>query len=173
VVEHASTEKMIETVKSFSPNVAATLTLHHATITYDDVCDFDDKVIDSFNYCKPIAKISSDKEAVIAAMTSGNPKFFLGSDSAPHPIEKKQSDTPPAGIFTAPMVLPALCEIFDREEKLDRFENFVSVFGTEFYGLPQNEDVITLDKKDWTIPEMAGNVKVFRGGETLSWKIAD
>jgi len=170
-VEHATTRELIEAVKAAGPNVAAGLTYHHAVVTYDEVINKEGKIIDAFKYCMPVAKTDDDCRAVIEAMTSGNPKFFFGSDSAPHPIEKKQSENPPAGIFTAPVALPGLAEIFEKEGRLERLEDFVSKFGAEFYGMPLNTGRLELVKEDWAAPEMAGNVKVFRGGETFKWKI--
>ncbi|MFA6171812.1 MAG: amidohydrolase family protein [Patescibacteria group bacterium] len=172
VVEHASTRELIEAVKAAGPNVAAGLTYHHAVVIYDDVINKEGKIIDAFKYCMPVAKTDDDCKAVIEAMTSGNSKFFFGSDSAPHPIEKKQSDNPPAGIFTAPVALPGLAEIFEKEGKLEKLEDFVSRFGAEFYGMPLNTGSLELIKEDWAAPEMVGNVKVFRGGETFKWRTA-
>lgn len=173
IAEHANTQEMIELVKVAGPNVAATLTYHHAAFTTDDVINEAGEIINAFNYCKPIAKTETDRKAVVAAMTSGNPKFFFGSDSAPHPLEKKLSANPPAGIFNAPVVLPGLAEIFEREGQINKLEDFVSRFGAQFYGLPLNEGNITLIKEDWQAPEMIGNVKVFRGGKIFSWKVKE
>lgn len=172
VVEHATTREMLELIKGAGPNVAAGLAYHHAMITYDEVINSEGKVIDSFKYCMPIAKSEDDRKAVMEAMVSGNPKFFFGSDSAPHPIEKKQSENPPAGIYSTPVIMPGLAEIFEAEGRLERLEDFVSKFGAEFYGLPLNQGTVTLVKEDWVAPEMVGNVKVFRDGETFKWKIA-
>jgi dihydroorotase len=173
VVEHASNRETIELVKGSGLNVAAGLTYHHAAITTEDVLDSDGKIINAFNLCMPVAKSEDDRRAVISAMTSGNPKFFFGSDSAPHPMDKKLGDNPPAGIFTAPVALPGLAEIFEAEGKLENLENFVSRFGAEFYGLPLNTGSVELIKEDWVAPKMVGNVKVFRGGEVFKFKVKD
>ncbi|MFA6394153.1 MAG: dihydroorotase [Patescibacteria group bacterium] len=173
VVEHASNRETIELVKGSGPNVAAGLTYHHAVITTEDVLDGKGEVINAFNLCMPVAKSEDDRRAVISAMTSGNSRFFFGSDSAPHPLYKKQSENPPAGIFTAPVILPGLTEIFEAEGKLENLENFVSRFGAEFYSLPLNTGSVELIKEDWVAPEMVGNVKVFRGGEILKWRITE
>ncbi|MFA6106304.1 MAG: dihydroorotase [Patescibacteria group bacterium] len=179
VAEHITTRELIEIVNNSGPNVAGSLTYHHATITAGDVLDESGSVKNAFNLCMPVAKSEDDRRAVIEAMVSGNPKFFFGSDSAPHPLEKKQSPStgsgqaPPAGIFTAPVALPGLAEIFEREGKLEELENFVSRFGAEFYGLPLNIGTVELVKEDWKAPEMIGNVKVFRGGEMFKWKVSD
>mgnify|MGYP001559439394 CR=1 FL=1 len=172
VVEHASTRKIIEFVKKAPWNVAATLTAHHALVNYGDVFNPQGRIKDPFLYCKPIAKTADDQEAVIEAMTSGNPKFFFGSDSAPHSIWKKNSNEPPAGIFAAPVVIPLLCEIFEREKKLERLENFVSRFGAKFYGLPFNTGKIEIEREEWRVPdEIDSGVKIFKGGETLQWQV--
>lgn len=171
VVEHASTRKIIEFVKKAPWNVAATLTTHHALVNYGDVFDSQGRILNPFLYCKPVAKTADDQEAVIEVMTSDNPKFFFGSDSAPHLIWKKNSDEPPAGIFTAPVVLSLLCKIFEREKKLERLENFVSRFGAEFYGLPLNKGKITLERGEWLVPEEFEGVKIFKGEEILQWQV--
>lgn len=171
VVEHASTRKMIEFVKKAPANVGATLTLHHALVNYSDVFGIDGAIRNPFLYCKPVAKTADDQEEGIKAMVSGNPKFFFGSDSAPHPIWKKNSSNPPAGIFTAPVALPLLCEIFEREGKLEILEDVVSRFGAKFYGLPLNEGTIELERESWVVPDEYEGVKIFWGGKTLQWQI--
>jgi len=171
IVEHVSTDKMIEYVKKASDNVGATLTIHHALLTYGEVCNSGMEIYNPNYYCKPIAKKVSDKHAVIAAMMSGNPKFFFGSDSAPHPLSAKVKYPPSAGIFTAPVVLPLLCELFENYAKFSRLEDFVSRFGAQFYGLPLNEGKVVLKKESWAVPVYAGDVSIFRGGRRISWQI--
>lgn len=171
VVEHATTQEMLEFVKKAPDNVAATLTVHHALLTYQDVFDEKEKIKNSFNYCKPVAKSGDDRQAVVKAMVSGNKKFFFGSDSAPHNISQKIKEKPAAGIFSAPVVLPLLCQIFEKTDKLDMLENFVSKFGAEFYGLPLNQKKITLKSQDWKIPLNYEEIPIFKGGETLEWQI--
>lgn len=172
VVEHASTRRMIEFVKKAPSNVAATLTVHHALVNYCDVFDCGNgKIKNPFLYCKPVAKTENDRWAVIKAMTSGNPKFFFGSDSAPHPIDKKKGDNPPAGIFSAPVALPLLCEIFENEKKLDRLENFVSKFGAKFYDLPLNTGRIKIKREEWRVPDKNNGIKIFKGGEKIQWQV--
>jgi len=171
VVEHATTHEIIEFVKGAPQNVGATLTVHHAVLNYCDVCDSEGKICSPDNYCKPIAKSEEDRIAIIRAMTSGNQKFFFGSDSAPHPMSAKEKTPPAAGIFTAPVALPLLCEIFEKNSALSRLEDFVSRFGAEFYGLPLNEGEITLRRNPWTVPDYLGLVHIFRGGQVLNWRI--
>lgn len=171
VVEHASTREMIDFVESAPSNVFATLTAHHAIVGYDDVCDRRGRIKNPLLYCKPVAKRFDDGVAVIRAMTGGNRKFFFGSDSAPHPLAKKRSDNPPAGIFTAPVVLPALAKIFEEAHALNHFEAFVSENGARAYGLAPNWGTVTLEQKIWTVPEMVGDVAVFLGGQELDWQV--
>jgi dihydroorotase len=169
VAEHASTSELIEFVANAPKNVAATLTAHHAILTYGDVCDEIGKIINPYHYCKPIAKKPSDRNAIVRAMLSGNPKFFFGSDSAPHPASAKTKFPPAAGIFSAPVALPILCELFDKNNALPKLENFVSRFGAEFYGLPLNSGELVLKRKEWIVPENLGDVRIFKGGHKLSW----
>lgn len=173
VAEHATTCTMIDYVERAPQNVAATLTVHHAILNYGDVCDSSGKIVNPDNYCKPIAKAVVDQVAIIKAMTSGNPKFFFGSDSAPHPMSAKEKVPPAAGIFTAPVALPLLCQLFEENDALSRLENFVSRFGALFYGLPLNDNEITLRRSPWTVPEYLhlGLVHIFKGGEVLNWRI--
>lgn len=172
VAEHATTREMIEYVEDAPENIGATLTVHHAILNYCDACDSDGNIHSPDNYCKPIAKSVADRLAVIKAMISGNQKFFFGSDSAPHPMSAKEKTPPAAGIFTAPVVLPLLCQLFEENDALSRLENFVSRFGALFYGLPLNDGEIVLRKNPWTVPDYLGLVHIFKGGEILNWRIA-
>ncbi len=170
--EHASTEALIELVAKSPPNVAATLTVHHALLTSEDVLDEPGQIKNPLLYCKPIPKSTADREAVIQAMTSGNPKFFFGSDSAPHPVIKKRAEPPAAGIFTAPVALPLLAEIFEKQNALNRLEDFVSRFGAEFYGLPLNEGQITLKRQSWKVPDSHRGIPVFWGNKRIKWQVS-
>ena len=104
-------------------------------------------------YCLPIAKRAGDRQALRKAATSGDRRFFLGTDSAPHPVSAKECACGAAGIFSAPVALPAVAQVFDEEGALDRLEAFASLNGARFYGLPVNEDTITLEQADQTVPE--------------------
>lgn len=173
IVEHASTREMIEFVKNAPANVAATLTAHHALLTYNKVCDKKEKIINPHIYCKPIAKLARDRRAVIEAMLSDNPKFFFGSDSAPHPPEKKKLPNPQAGIFTpGEIAIPLLAEIFDNYGELEKFKRggFTSGFGAKFYGLPPNENS-TLKREKWTVPKKYEGIVSFWAGHELNYKI--
>jgi dihydroorotase len=167
VLEHITTASAAHVVTVLPANVAATITVHHLFITLDDVIG---GMLSPHNFCKPVAKRPHDREALLRAAVSGNPKFFLGTDSAPHAAEKKECASGCAGCFTAPMALPALASIFDREGALNKLEAFTSTFGAEFYGLPLNEGEISLVKEDWRIPQVCGVVP-FMAGKTLSWRL--
>jgi dihydroorotase len=173
IAEHASTEKMIQYIRQRSPaNVRATLTAHHALITIDDVRDACGRITNPYNYCKPIAKFPADMAAVRQAMISGDPKCFFGSDSAPHLISAKQCEKPAAGIFSAPVALPLLAQIFEEHNALGYLDKFVSCYGADFYGLPPNTGTIKLVKEDWVVPEEYEGIAIFQGGQTLHWKVA-
>lgn len=170
IVEHATTKRMIEFVKDAPANVASTLTVHHALLTYNKVYHCDG--INPFNYCKPVAKFVYDRKAIVEAMISGNPKFFFGSDSAPHLPERKRGQNPAAGIFTpAEVALTVLTEIFDSFGALSELENFISMSGAEFYDLPLNKDFITLRRKKWTVPKDYNGIVPFMAGHELGWKV--
>jgi len=173
VVEHASTYRMIEYVKQCPANVAATLTIHHAILSYDDVCNESGEVYSPHHYCKPIAKSYFDKRAVIAAMVSGNPKFFFGSDSAPHIASAKQKKQPAAGIFSKPVALSLLARMFQGCGTREGLENFYSKFGADHYGLPYNKDTISLVPEEWTVPQDYNGFVPLLAGMTLHWKVVD
>lgn len=173
IVEHVTTKRMVQLVKDLPGNVAATITAHHLLLEARDVIDENGLVINPLNYCKPIAKTEEDRKAVIGAAISGNPKFFFGSDSAPHLISAKRRIPPAAGIFSASVALPLLAQVFEARAALGGLENFSSRFGAQFYGLPLNLDTITLEKKEWLVPEIVEGIPVFWAGKTLKWQIAN
>lgn len=168
VWEHITTRKAVEAVCSLPSTVAATITAHHLFLTLDDVIG---GKLNPHHFCKPIAKTADDRAAVREAALSGNPKFFFGSDSAPHLKENKECGAGEAGIFTAPVALSLLATCFERENSLSRLENFVSRYGAEFYGLPLNKGTIMLIKDSWKVPRIYGNIVPFKAGETLQWKV--
>jgi len=171
VFEHVSTAAACELVKESSANVAATITLHHLLLDYDLVYNNDGNVKNIFYYCKPIAKKRVNSEAIRTAAFSGNKKFFFGSDSAPHLITAKM-EKGAAGIFTAPVALEKLAEIFFSRDQINLLEKFVSVSGREFYGLPIPEEKVTLIYQEHEYPEEIGGVKIFNlGGNKLQWEI--
>lgn len=170
VLEHATTAEAIECVRSLGPNVAATLTVHHLYITLDDVIGGN---LNPHVFCKPVAKRPEDRDALIAAAISGNAKFFLGSDSAPHHISAKECACGAAGVYTAPVLVPALVELFEMHGALAKLEAFTSEFGAKFYGLPLNEGLLTLEEKAWTVPDDYHGVKPFLSGLKLKWSIKE
>ncbi|MFH1656794.1 MAG: dihydroorotase [Candidatus Nealsonbacteria bacterium] len=168
VLEHVSTADGVRMVCGLPKNVVGTITIHHLLLTIDDV------IGQPHNYCNPIAKTHKDICALQEAVISGNPKFFFGSDSAPHPINKKECFNASAGIFSAPVALPLLTELFERLDALENLEPFTSVFGAEFYELPLNQEHIELEKKPWGVPSQYNGIVPFwtgRTGRNISWLI--
>lgn len=175
VVEHVSTAVMVNAVKHMPPRVAATVTLHHLLLTLDDILCYNDGIKEGLNphhYCQPIPQRPEDRNALVEVVVRvGNPKFFFGSDSAPHDQAKKEACCGAAGVFSAPVLLPALVQLFDELGALNRLEAFVSEFGAKFYGLEVNKSKITLVRKDWVVPVNIGSVVPLFAGQTLPWKV--
>lgn len=168
VLEHVSTRVAVESVRQLGKNVAATITAHHLCLTLNDVIG---NGVQPHHGCMPMPKDFDDRDALIAAATSGEAKFFLGSDSAPHPREKKECVKGACGVFTAPVLPQVLAEVFEEVGRLERLEDFTSRFGAEFYGLPLNKGTISLAKVDWLVPEQFGSVVPFRAGAKLKWQL--
>lgn len=168
VLEHVSTKIAVKTVEQLGKNVAATISAHHPCLTLNDVIGYG---IQPHHGCMPIPKDFDDRDAIIEAATKGNPKFFLGSDSAPHTREKKECAKGACGVYTAPILPQLLAEIFEKAGCLDRLEDFTSRFGAEFYGLPLNQGSIVLTKTEWEVPEQIGSVVPFRAGTKLQWQL--
>ena len=170
VFEHITTRAATDFVLSTGSNIAATITPQHILLNRNDLFKGG---IRPHNYCLPILKAEDDRKAVLAAATSGNPKFFLGTDSAPHARNTKETSCGCAGIYSAHIALELYAEAFDNAGQLDRLEAFASHYGADFYGLPRNKDQITLIKQENTVPETYpfGNTELvpFRAGETCSW----
>jgi len=169
VLEHISTKNAVNTIKQLNENVSATITAHHLCLTLNDVLGYG---IQPHHTCMPIPKDFDDRDALIEAATSSNPKFFLGSDTAPHPREKKECVKGACGIFTAPVLPQVLAEVFEKAEFLNRLEDFTSRFGANFYSLPLNAGAITLTKTEWTVPEQIEGIVPFRAGTKLQWQLA-
>lgn len=170
VLEHVSSKQGIEAVLSLPSTVAATLTVHHALLN-NEIIRNPDGSINPYLYCKPICKTEEDRKAIVAAMVSGNPRFFLGTDSAPHPKAKKEGEHPAAGIYSLPVALPLLAEIFEKHSCLDRLEAFTSKFGAEFYQVLRNVKKITLKKKSWIVLEEQFHIIPFQCGKKLNWTL--
>jgi dihydroorotase len=165
VLEHATTAAAIKCVKSLGDCVAATITAHHLDLIVDDWAG------KNHNFCKPVAKYPHDRDALRQVVSEGHPRFFLGSDSAPHPRNAKEAACGCAGVFTTPLLLPYLADCFDRLGCLDRLADFTSTFGHKFHGLPAVAGTITLIKENQVVPESFSTVVPYRTGETLSWTI--
>jgi dihydroorotase len=169
VLEHVSTAAAVEAIRGLGPNAAATITLHHLEITLDDVIGGNLK---PHLFCKPIAKRPQDREALREAAFSGSPRFFFGSDSAPHHKGKKECAAGCAGVYSMPVALEGLADVFDRADRLDRLEGFCSRFGAAFYGLPPNKGTVTLVREPWTVPDLTDGVVPYRAGERLPWRVS-
>ncbi|MAK43726.1 MAG: dihydroorotase [Spongiibacter sp.] len=173
VLEHITTADAAEFVANAGENVAATITAHHLLYNRNDMLAGG---IRPHYYCLPILKRNRHQQALIAAATSGSPKFFLGTDSAPHGRHRKEADCGCAGCYTAYAAIEMYAEAFEAAGALDKLEAFASFHGPDFYGLPRNQDQITLQKADWQAPEALplGNdtVRPLRAGETLRWQVA-
>ena len=170
VLEHITTRQAADFVTAAPPNVAATITAHH--LLYNRNAMFQGGIRPHY-YCLPVLKRETHREALIAAATSGNPKFFLGTDSAPHETGAKESACGCAGIYTAHAAIELYAEVFESADALDRLEGFASHFGPDFYGLPRNADTITLVREPHTVPSMHdGGVTPLRANEELAWRLA-
>jgi len=171
VLEHITTEDAAVFVDSAGPNIAATITPHHLVINRNAMFEGG---LRPHAYCLPVAKRERHRLAVRRAATSGSPKFFLGTDSAPHAVERKEAACGCAGIFNAPFALETYATVFEEEGALDRFEAFVSENGPLFYGLPLNEGRVALERIETEVPETlpaAGSrVVPFMAGRALPWR---
>lgn len=172
VLEHITTLQAAEFVQAAPANVAATITAHH--LLYNRNAMFSGGMRPHY-YCLPVLKREIHRTALVTAATSGSPKFFLGTDSAPHPVHAKEAACGCAGIYTAHAAIELYAEAFERAGALDKLENFSSRFGPQFYGLPVNTDSITLEKLDWTVPQVLplGEAELvpLRAGESIGWKL--
>lgn len=172
VLEHATTADAIDYVRSAPEPIAATITVHH--LMYNRNALFDGG-LRPHHYCLPLIKRERHRQALVEAATSGNPRFFLGTDSAPHPKDAKESDCGCAGIYSAPAAIELYAAVFEAAEALERLEGFASLHGPDFYGLPRNEDRIVLERSPWTVPTgiPAGSHQIvpLAAGEQLAWRL--
>ena len=170
VLEHITTRQAAEFVAAAPDNVGATITVHH--LLYNRNAMFQGGIRPHY-FCLPVLKRETHREALVAAATSGNPKFFLGTDSAPHVTSAKESACGCAGIYTAHAAIELYAEVFETAGSLDRLESFASHFGPDFYGLARNTDTITLVKETHTVPARHdGGITPLRANELLSWRLA-
>ncbi len=168
VFEHVSSQAAVCAVKELSENVAATVTVHHLTMTLDDVVG---DALRPHHFCKPLPKFPGDREAIREVVFSGNPKFFLGTDSAPHAKENKECPCGAAGVYSAPVALPILAEEFERAGALDKLADFTSGFGADFYGMPRQKNEMHLIQESWKVPAIVNGVVPMAAEKTLTWKI--
>lgn len=173
VLEHITTADAVDFVGDAGPNIAATITAHHL------LHDRNDMLVGGIRphlYCLPILKRRRHRERLLAAATCGNPKFFLGTDSAPHPVNSKESACGCAGCYTANAAIELYARAFESADALDKLEAFASFFGADFYRLPRNTDTITLQRKPWQCPDSLpmgdGALRPLHAGETLEWQVA-
>jgi dihydroorotase len=169
VFEHATTEEAVAFVEASGPNVAATITPQHLHINRNAMLVGG---IRPHAYCLPVAKREHHRLALRRAATSGSARFFLGTDTAPHLREAKETACGCAGIFNAPVALESYVTVFDEEGALDRFEGFASENGPRFYGLPLNQGTVTLERAPLEVPAEIAGVVPFHAGETLGWRLA-
>ena len=173
VLEHITTAEAADFVREAGPNVGATITPQHLHLNRNALFAGG---LRPHAYCLPVVKREKHRIAVRAAAVSGSPKFFLGTDSAPHPRHAKESGCGCAGIFNAPFALESYAQVFEEEGALDRFEAFASEHGAHFYGLPLNEGTITLERTSVKVPEHVGgsdaDLTPFHAGQVLDWTLA-
>ncbi len=179
VFEHATTAYAVDIVRDRGdgnpPRLAATITAHHLMITRNAMFEGG---IRPHLYCLPVAKRERDRVALRRAAASGDPRFFLGTDSAPHATAEKESACGCAGVFTAPAALELYAQVFEDEGALDRLEAFAALNGPAFYGLSVNTETVTLERADWVVPETVplaggGTITPFMAGGTVRWRLAD
>ena len=173
VVEHITTRDAAQYVTESNQFVGATITPQH--LLYNRNAIFVGGLRPHY-YCLPILKREEHRVALVQAATSGSPKFFLGTDSAPHASHLKEHASACAGCYTAPCAIELYAEAFEAVGALDKLEAFASFYGPDYYGLPRNTDTITLLREDWVVPESLpfgeAEIKPLRGGETLHWRMA-
>ena len=173
VVEHITTHEAAAFVERASEFVGATITAHHLLLNRNAIFTGG---INPHHYCLPVLKREPHRRALLKAATSGNPKFFLGTDSAPHPKHAKESACGSAGVYTAHAALELYAEAFESANALEKLEGFASHHGADFYGLPRNAGKLTLEKRPWKVPATYpfGDEMVvpMRAGQSISWRVA-
>jgi len=173
VLEHVTTREAVEFVRSAPDNVGATITAHHLLLNRNAMFAGG---LRPHHYCRPLLKRELHRRALLEAATSGHARFFLGTDSAPHPRHAKQSACGCAGVFSAPAAIELYAEAFEAAGALDRLEAFASLHGPDFYGLPRNPGCIELERIAWRVPRQygagAGGIVPLRAGARVAWRIA-
>lgn len=172
VVEHLTTTEAVHFVQDAGDNIAATITPQHLLFNRNAILAGG---IRPHHYCLPIIKRESHRLSLVKAATSGNPKFFLGTDSAPHPTSLKETACGCAGCYSAHAALELYAEAFERADALDKLEGFASFYGADFYRLPRNSGTVTLKKNSWKVPAAYGeddiSITPLKANEALAWKL--
>ena len=172
VFEHITTKNAVDFVRESGDRVAATITPQHLLNNRNDMLVGG---IKPHTYCLPVLKRAEHQRALVEVATSGNPKFFLGTDSAPHAKTDKESSCGCAGVFSAPHAIELYAQAFDQAGAIDKLEGFASKFGADFYGLAYNTSTITLKKQDWIVPAsypfISGDIVPFMAEKMLNWKV--
>lgn len=167
IMEHITTRQAVEFLDKHD-NIFATITLHHLLITLDDLAG---GLLQPHLFCKPIAKRPEDRAALLRSALRAHPRVMFGSDSAPHPQDAKECAGCAAGVFSAPVALPMLVELFERYDALDYLQAFVSGNAQRIYGITPPQKTLHLTKEPWTVPERYGSVVPFYAGRTLAWRV--
>ncbi|MBX9757257.1 MAG: dihydroorotase [Beijerinckiaceae bacterium] len=176
VFEHISSKIGIDYVRSAAPQVGASVTPYHMQLNRTDWLGWGNR---PYMYCMPVIKTEQDRIAIRQAATSGEACFFLGTDSAPHPVARKLGVVGSAGLFNSPVCIETYAQIFEEDGKLENFEAFASLNGPKHYGLKPNADTITLEKTTWKAPEEVlfdgpeERALIYRGGEDIPWKVVN
>lgn len=170
VLEHVTTKQAVDFVSDAPPTVAATITPHHLHLNRNALFEGG---LRPHAYCLPVVKREQHRQAVRRAAVSGSPKFFLGTDTAPHAREAKESACGCAGIFNAPYALESYAQVFDEGGALDRLEGFAAEHGANFYGLPLNVGTISLSRVAHQVPPTIEGLVPFHAGEKLDWQLSD
>ncbi len=168
-MEHITTEAAVRLLDEFE-NLRATVTPHHLIITLDDVAG---GLLNPHLFCKPIAKRPEDRDALLRAALRPHPRLVMGSDSAPHPVDKKECPGCAAGVFTAPIILPLLADLFERNDALENLQAFVSDHAQTLYRVTPPATMVRLVKEPMTIPERYGSVVPMWAGRTLPWRVVE
>jgi dihydroorotase len=174
ILEHLSSKVGVDFVRAHAPQVGGTITPYHLEYTRTDWLGWGLK---PYMYAMPVIKTAKDREALRQAATSGEACYFLGTDSAPHPMAKKLSTNGIPGVFNAPVAMAIYAKVFEEENALDRLEAFASLNGPKHYGMAPNEEKIALEKRSWVAPEGVAvegpdeRALIFHGGETLQWQV--
>ena len=169
IMEHITTAKALILLDRY-PNLYATITPHHLLLSTEDVIG---NTLNSHHFCKPIAKSKIDRAALQATILQGHPKISLGTDSAPHQKDAKESSKAPAGIFTAPIALPLLAELFEKNDSLENLQAFVSDNARNIYNITPKEKIVSLKATKMQIPESYGNIVPLFASKQISWSFSE